>query len=588
MCFVLGTISLFCIFIIYSKELPSIDELKAYNPSLTSRVYSSNGILLKEYAKEDRLFVSIDNVPDIIKYAFVSAEDSNFYNHLGIDFFALFKATLSNIKAIKSGGSLRGASTITQQVVKNMLLTNERTITRKIKEAILSFRITKALSKDKVLELYLNQIFLGYRSYGIVSASLNYFDKSLDEITIEEAALLAAMPKAPSNLNPKNHYDDALVRRNWVIRRMYSEKYITKEQMENAIKTDIILQTRKDDKYMNAGAFVEDVRKNIVNIYDKKHLMSDGIIITTTLDPKIQSIMQESFKDGIESYERRHGYRKPLGNIYEDKSFYTNWMDDLKNFGVNSYYRDNWKRAVVLGFDTEKNRVNIGLIKGKNEEEKPYNEYYERNGEVYIKSYLNFSSNSWAVSPYIANNDTTKEKASDVLDLNLKIGDVIFVKETLKNGYLLRQTPEVDGGAIMLDVHTGRILGMVGGYIDSEMTFNRATQANRQLGSIMKPFVYLSAFENGYTPASTIMDEPITLDQGYGLPPYTPKNYDETKFYGFITLRTALQLSLNVASVRLASEIGLDKVAEVIKRFNINKNPPKLYSLVLGSVNQNY
>lgn len=575
---------MFYVFYKYGKDLPSINELKSYDPEIASRVYASNGILLKEYATEHRLFVPINNIPEIVKNAFLAAEDNNFYNHIGIDLVAILKAMVSNIKALKSGNSVRGASTITQQVVKNMLLTNERTITRKIKEAILSLRITKALPKDKILELYLNQIFLGYRSYGVASASLNYFNKSLDELTIEEAALLAALPKAPSNLNPKTNYSNALARRNWVIERMYIEKYISEEEMNNAIKKNIVLSTKNNEEYQHTGSFIEDVRKNFVNLYGKEKLLKGGMLITTTVDPNIQKIMQENFKDGIENYDRRHGYRRSLGNIYEDNNFYENWPEKLKNFQINSYFRNNWRRAVVLGFDSKNNKIEIGLTKNKNEEEKKYNKYFKKNGETYIKSYLSFKYNSWAVLPEIANNNNIKEKAKNIHDLNLFIGDVIFVKETVTDGYLLRQTPEVNGGAIMMDVHTGRILGMVGGYIDSETTFNRATQANRQLGSIMKPFVYLSAFESGLNPASTIMDEPITLDQGYGLPPYTPTNYDETKFYGFITLRTALQLSLNVASVRLASEIGLDRVAKIIQRFGINENPPKIYSLVLGSI----
>lgn len=586
-CFVIGSIATSVVIYRYNKQLPSIKELKEYNPDLTTRLYTNNGILLKEYATEKRLFVPIDNIPDLVKEAFISAEDSNFYNHLGIDPRALLSAIIHNIKAHFGGGQVRGASTITQQVAKNFLLTNERTLDRKIKEAILSFKITKSISKDKVLELYLNQIFLGYRSYGVAAGALNYFNKSLDDLEIQDAALLAAMPKAPGKLNPKVNYDDALIRRNWVIKRMYEEGYINKSEMLNAQNSPIEIKEKNKDEYFVAGAFVEDVRKKIIDNVGESRLMKDGLVVLTTLDQKIQKIIQNGFKDGIEAYEKRFGYRKPLGNVFieNEKNFKNDWGNELKNFEINSYYRNNWRRAVVLDFDELNNKVEIGLIFDEKNNDSKSEERVIINGTIYSKSYLSLKYNAWAKEPIQDKKEEIKEFAKNVKELNLKVGDIIFVvKMSNDDGYVLRQVPDVNGAVVVLDPHTGKILGMVGGYVDSETTFNRATQANRQVGSIMKPFIYLSAFENGYTPASIVMDEEIILNQGDGLPPYIPKNFESDRFYGPITLRTALQKSCNVSSVRLVYEMGLRKVVEVVKRFNINKRPKAIYSLVLGSV----
>ena len=593
-CFLFGTIfTIFAIWFVvlyYNDRLPDIEKINAYNPPLTSRLYSVDGVLLKEYAEEKRLFVSIENIPELVKQAFIAAEDNNFYKHNGIDFEAIFSAVIYNAKAYISNTRMRGASTITQQVVKNFLLSNERTIERKIKEAILSFKISQKIPKDKILELYLNQIFLGNNSYGIASAALNYFNKSLDELTVEEAALLAAMPKAPGKLNPKIHYKEALTRRNYVLKQMRRNNFITEEQYQDAINKEIITKYRNKDEYFTAGAFTEDVRKRVVDLYGEERLKNDGFVITTTLQPKIQQIMQEKFIEGVEEYDRRYGYRGAMENIYENNAdnFNNNWFSKLKELKLNFYYKNSWKRAVIL--DILEDKFIIGLLYNNGETKNEFSEYFEKDGITYEKSIIFFKNTRWATKTYnmqlIDNPLMTKEEylqnAKNIDQLNLKKGDVIYVEKT-KNSYLLKQTPEVNGAAIMIDVNTGKILGMVGGYIDSETTFNRATQANRQLGSIMKPLVYLAAFENGYTPASTIMDQEIILNQGYGLPPYIPKNFTE-KFYGLVTLRFALQNSLNVASVRLASELGLSKITEVVERFNIIKNPPALYSLVLGSV----
>lgn len=594
--FLLFLICIGGVFVYYSFNLPKHTELEKYQPPITTRLYSSNGILLKEYAEEKRLFVSIENIPDVVKNAFIAAEDKNFYKHKGIDPESLFSAILYNIYAFTKKEQFRGASTITQQVVKNMLLTNERTIERKIKEAILSFRITRDFTKDKVLELYLNHIFLGNNSYGVASAALNYFDKSLDEITVEEAALLASLPKAPGKLNPITNPDKAKIRRNWVLERMEKSGYIKKDELENIQQMPIKLKLRNKAESFNYGAFVEETRKKLLGIYSEESVMRDGFVVSTTIDPKIQNALEKAFKNGLENYDRRHGYRGALGNIYIDneENFKNNWVEKLRDFTIKDYYRDNWQRAVVLNFDDENQKIIIGLLYRREIAIERYDELLsaEDGAIVAKKSYLDLKNIKWIIEPSLLNATTTDEngnevkldyKVENIRDTNLNIGDVIFVQRTKNNGYLVRQTPIVNGGAVALDTHTGQVLAMIGGYIDSEANFNRATQAKRQPGSSIKPFVYLSAFEKGYSPADTIMDEEIVLSQGEGLPTYRPRNFSNN-YYGLITLRLALQNSYNVSTVRLASQVGLNNIAEIIRRFGINKRPKRVYSVALGSL----
>ena len=590
-CFAIGTIAVVGIFTYYSFKVPKHTNLEDYQPSITSRLYSSDGILLKEYADEKRIFTSIENIPNIVKNAFISAEDKNFYKHKGIDPQAIISASIYNVFAYFNNKQFRGGSTITQQVVKNLLLTNERTIERKIKEAILSYRITKDFSKDKVLELYLNYIYLGNNAYGVSSAALSYFNKSLNEITVEEAALLAAMPKAPGKLNPVNNYDAALSRRNWVLERMYKDGYISKNEYEKAVATPINLQKRDFNRDFNYGAYVEEVRKTLSSMYSEESLMRDGFVVSTTIEPKIQKALDEALKNGLESYDKRHGYRKALGNIAIDNpDFNNNWAEKLRDFEIKEYYRENWQRAVIL--EKLEDRITIGLLENENTENYEYDELVDVNGIKAKKSYLLLSNIRWVIDPSLLNMTMTDEEGNEIKveykvettdDVNLQIGDVIFVGPTIRSGYLVKQTPQVNGGAVALDPHTGRVLGMVGGYIDSEITFNRVTQAKRQPGSVIKPFVYLTAFENGYKPTDTIMDEEIVLPQGLGVPNYRPKNFSNT-YHGLVTLRTALQNSYNVATVRLVSELGVSKVTNTIKRFGINERPKRVYSVVLGSV----
>ena len=582
------------IFAYYSVNLPRHSKLEDYQPPVTSRVYSSNGILLKEYASEKRLFVSIEDIPEIVKNAFISAEDKNFYRNKGLDLESIISAFVYNVYAYFTGLQFRGGSTITQQVVKNMLLSNERTLQRKIKEAILSLRITRDFGKEKILELYLNHIFLGNNSYGVASAALNYFNKSLDELAIEEAALLAAMPKAPGKINPTTNYDRAISRRNWVLKRMEKDGHISKAQLNIALGNKIDLRKRaKSDNYFNYGAFIEEVRKNVISKFDEESLMKDGFVITSTIDPLVQKSLDKALKDGLEQYDKRHGYRGALGNIFENKNDFTEkWPQLLKEFEIKEYYRQNWNRAVVLDFDTVNQKIIVGLLKNEETLIYEYDEVMTIDNVEIKKSYIVLDDIKWAIDSALidvtevdSNGNEIKiiHKINSVKDVNLKVGDVIFVEETKNSGYTLKQTPIVNGAAVAIDSHNGRILGMVGGYIDSEITFNRVTQAKRQPGSAIKPFVYLTAFENGYTPADTIMDEEIALFQGNNLPLYRPRNFDN-KFHGLVTLRRALQSSYNVSTVRLSEQIGLRKITQTIKKFGINNRPKRVYSVALGSL----
>lgn len=592
--FILGLISIFAIIIHYSKDLPDFKKLKDYNPPVMTRLYTNDGKILNEYARERRLFVPIEQIPDIVKNAFISAEDAAFYKHVGINPKAILSALIDNIKSKYEGSNkVRGGSTITQQVAKNFLLTNEKTLDRKIKEAILSIRMDHNFTKDEILELYLNQIFLGNRSYGIASAALNYFNKSLDEITIEEAALLAALPKAPAKLDPtKGNQLDVLERRNWVLTRMNELGYITDNEFNEAVEKPIALNTKNIEQFNGGKAFSEEVRKEIAALYSEDQLLDGGNVVITTLNPKLQKLADKYFKMGIESYDTKHGFRGAIDNIYTDNTFKDNWGELINKYELKDKIRDEWQKAVVLNIDEKKERIIIGLKQIEQDEEITENiednEFIQvsNDDKLLITGYIPLKNLQWA-KEYINVNELGPDIKS-VSDVNLNIGDVIVVQQNNKNKneYLLKQIPTVNGALVVMNPHNGEILAMMGGYIDSSIDFNRATQAERQPGSIMKTFAYIAALENGYTPASIVMDEEIELNQGINRPPYKPKN-NEDMFFGPTTLRVGLEKSRNVATVRLASDVGLDKVAEVIKRFGINKNPRRIYSIVLGSIESN-
>ncbi len=547
----------------YSENLPGYEQLKDYSPIITTRLYAADGSLITEYSKEKRVFVPIDNIPKHLINAFLAAEDANFYKHSGIDVVAIFRTSVRNFFAVLKGDpGMGGASTITQQVVKNFLLTREKTLQRKIKEAILAFRMTEAFSKDRILELYLNQIYLGSGVYGVAAAAQVYFDKSIDELTIEEDALLATLPKAPSRLDPRKNMDKAKLRRDWVITRMMEEQFITSEEAKEAMDQPIVVQMKEDEKFTSAGFFSDSVKKELSSWYGSDNVFESGFVVSTTLNPRLQKIATKMFEAGIEEYDQKHGYRGSLTKI----STSGNWQEELQKFDVKKLYKDSWHKAVVLSLTN--NTVTIGI----------------EDGDI---GSIDFNSLKWA-KKYINVNSVglAPKKVVDVF----AVGDMILVESSGKtdsknsetDSYLLRQIPEVNGAFLAMDPHTGRVLAMSGGYVDTPNQFNRATQAMRQPGSTMKTFGYIAALENGLTPATVIMDEEISLDQGSGLPPYRPSNYSGG-YYGPTTLRTGLEQSRNVTTVRMADQVGLDKVVDVVKRFGVNDEPQRIYSLVLGS-----
>ncbi len=543
----------------YGRGLPDFRQLADYQPDIMTRIYAGDGRLVTEYAIEKRVFVPYSAIPDNVVNAFVSAEDQRFFDHAGVDPMGVARAVLTNVKNYGSGRRPVGASTITQQVAKNFLLTNELSITRKIKEAILALRIEQAFSKQHIMELYLNEIYLGIGSYGVAAAAMNYFNKSLDELTLSEAAFLAALPKAPNNYNPNRHLEAAVSRRNWVIGRMQSEGYVTEAEAELAMAEPLVTSDRTKTEFAgHSRYFSEDVRRLLVDRYGEDVLYKGGLAVRTTLDPVLQEYATQSLRDGLEDYDRRYGWRGPLGQVTVDQS----WGLRLRDAEVPKGMLESWQKAVVLKL-TNTSAI-IGFVGGD-------------------RGQIPMSEMAWARKAldnhYVGERP---KKPSDVLS----VGDVIAVEKLTGNkdaddAYALRQIPQVDGALVAMDPHTGRVLAMVGGFNHSRSEFNRATQALRQPGSAFKPFVYLTALENGYKPSDLILDAPFVLEIP-GQPKWKPQNYGG-KFYGPTTLREGVERSKNLMTVRLAQEVGMDKVVATAKRFGIADRMLPVLSMSLGA-----
>ena len=547
-----------------SQELPDYHQLAKYEPPVTTRLYAGDGQLLMEYAAQKRLFVPENKIPDRVKQAFIAAEDKSFYEHSGIDFIGIARAILVNLKNLGSGRRPRGASTITQQVAKNFLLSSEVSITRKVKEAILATKMEQTFTKQHILELYLNEIYLGNRSYGVAAAAMNYFGKSLDELTISEAAYLAALPKGPNNYNPKTKYDAAISRRNWVIDRMQEDGYITEADAADAKSQPLEVVSGRGELVKYSQYFSEDVRRQVKKEFGEDALYEGGLLIRTTLNPRLQEIATKAFTKGLDNYDHRHGWRGALQNIALEDG----WQDVFQAIKKPGGAKNSWSIAIVK--EVSANSAAIETQSGDR-------------GEIPL------SVISWA-RKNLRNQSVggQPQKVSDVL----KKGDVILVEKIAEkdvasrkmpqNSYYLRQVPNVEGALVALDPHTGKILAMVGGYSFQRSQYNRATQAKRQTGSAFKPIVYLAALENGYEPTDLILDAPFVLDQGRGQPVWKPVNYSK-KFYGLMTLRQGIEKSRNLMTVRLAQDVGMDKVAEYAKKMGVNDNLPELLSMSLGA-----
>lgn len=549
----------------YSKDLPAHDQLAQYEPPTVTRVHAGDGRLLAEYATEKRVFVPIDAIPKRIVHAFLSAEDKNFYSHRGVDMQAVARAVLVNLRNLQSNRRPVGASTITQQVAKNFLLTNEVSIERKVKEAILAYRIEQAFSKERILELYLNEIYLGFGSYGVAAAALNYFNKSLDELSIAEAAYLAALPKAPNNYHPIRKPDAALTRRNWVIGRMLEDGRISDDDAALNSEVPLEVQSRGETEVVTAEHFAEEVRRELIRLYGEDGLYKGGLSVRTTLNPRLQAVADRVLRDGLVTYDRRHGWRGPLGTLDlsgGDSDWHATLTAREPVEGI-----DPWQVAVVL--EAGKKVAVIGLSDGSN-------------GQIPMKELT--WARPWAKDQKVGAKPKT---ASDVVSA----GDVILVEAVSQDSdgdpypdgsYGLRQIPDVDGGLIAIDPHTGRVLAMAGGFSYRRSEFNRATQALRQPGSAFKPMVYLAALDSGFTPATRVLDAPFVIDQGAGLGKWKPANYSH-KFYGPTPMRIGIEKSRNLMTVRLAQTVGMEKVVDYAQRFGIIDNMPPMLSMSLGA-----
>ncbi len=595
----------------YGADLPDEQKLAQYVPAIVTRVHAGDGRLLAEYAIENRVFVPIDQIPPLVQHAFISAEDQNFYSHPGIDPMGILRA---GVDFLRKGSDERaqGASTITQQLAKNFFLSSEYKVERKLKEIILAFRIEAAFTKQQILELYLNEIYLGSGNYGVVTAALNYFNKSLAELTVGEAAYLAALPKAPNNYNPVRQKKAAIERRNYVIQRMAEDGYITAEQAKAATAEDLVTRDRDQAEVAHAEYFAEEVRREIQKLYGDDILYKGGLVVRSTLDPKLQAYADKALRQGLITYDRRHGWRGPLLRFAFDQATLEKATKAHDDFVAGNPEKPvphalalpldvtdgdwvsrlppradfklppvdlvaGWQPVVVLEVADKTKLVTLGLADGS-------------------KGVIPFPELAWA-RPWKEDQRVGAEpkKPSEVL----QVGDIVMVDSVSRTPdgkkdydpadydglptFGLRQIPDVEGALVALDPHTGRVLAITGGWSFEESEFDRAVQAQRQPGSSFKPFVYLSALDAGFTPATIILDAPFVLDQGPGQPLWKPKNYGND-FLGPVPMRLGIEKSRNLMTVRLAQTIGMDRVVDYARRFGVVDEMQPVLSSALGSV----
>lgn len=568
-----AALSIGSIFYIYGRDLPSHEALAQYTPPTISRIYSGEGRMIDEFAKERRLFTPAEEIPDLVKYAFISAEDKNFYTHQGYDARGIVAAM---VEAARSRGqSVRGASTITQQVMKNFLLGGERKIERKIKEIILATRVEDTLDKDKILELYLNEIFLGQNSYGVTAAAQTYFNKTLGELAPHEAATLASMPKAPGKFHPVRNKDRVLARRNFVLKEMAENGYITQAAYEAERELPLrSVQNGDFDSFKSAlpprDYFTDEIRRQLSSDFGEEQFFSGGMTVRATVEPEMQVIAAEALRRGLEDYDRGRGVWRGTGvTIPEDQlADEDSWRAALAKAAVprDITLNGKWHPAVVLA--AGKNDMRIG-IEGVDE---------DADGHWIVAKDV-----TWA-GPLLENGKVGR-KAKKAGDL-LSVGDVVLVRAMTKDAdgsfvrWTLRQVPEIQGGFMAMDVNTGRVIAMQGGFSYQHSVFNRATQARRQPGSSFKPFVYAAALDSGYSPATIVIDAPIEVNTPQGL--WRPKN-SSNKFYGPTPLRTGIEQSRNLMTIRLAQEVGMDVVADYAERFGVYDNMGQFLANSLGA-----
>ncbi|HHI71782.1 MAG TPA: PBP1A family penicillin-binding protein, partial [Rhodobacteraceae bacterium] len=563
----MGALTLGAIFWMYSRDLPSHESLAQYTPPTISRIYSGEGRIIDEFAKERRLFAPIEDIPDLVKEAFISAEDKNFYHHHGYDVMGIVKAAIDAAR----GKRLRGASTITQQVMKNFLLSSDRSAERKVKEIILASRLEQTLSKDKILELYLNEIFLGQNSFGVAAAAQTYFNKTLDQLKPEEVAYLAVLPKAPSRYHPVRQKERAIARRNYVLREMYQNGYLTKDAYETAREAPLLTVQNGDFESFRKELpprdyFTDEIRRQLTRDFGEGEFFSGGLSIRATVDPELQRDAAIALRRGLEKYDRRRGVWRGTGlklpaEALKDEASWRAALAEQK-IARDIFLESKWLPAVVLEVGDKGARVGIEGVE-------------DPEGGNWIPA----KDMAWA----------RKRKENGKLGPKgklLEVGDVVHVRKMIKDAdgsfirWTLRQIPEIQGGFMAMDVHTGRVLAMQGGFSYQDSVFNRATQATRQPGSNFKPFVYAAALDSGYTPATIIVDAPIEFDTPDGV--WRPKNASK-RFYGPTPLRTGIEQSRNVMTVRLASEIGMEVVAEYGEKFGVYDRMDPFLANALGS-----
>ncbi|WP_293352993.1 penicillin-binding protein 1A [Phenylobacterium sp.] len=523
-------------------DLPDAGDLVDYHPPTATRAYAWDGTLIGEFSRERRIFVPYDAIPAQTAQAFLAAEDHSFFKHGGVDVGGFARAQMKNVVNLVQGRRLEGGSTITQQVAKNILLNSDQTVGRKLKEAILASQLEQTLSKERILELYMNEIWLGYRSYGVGAAAYNYFGKSLSELTLAESAYLAALPKGPDNYHPLRRPRQAKARRDWVIDQMADLGWVTRAEARAAIAEPLKVQAAPSrSQYRDADYFVEEVRRISLNMKElgDERLNAGGYYMRTTLDPQLQSQAKLALMNGLESYDRRHGWRGAWGHVTT-----TEGWEDIARKTVKPRERQDWKRALVTS------------VAG---------------GAVAVRTIDGATGN-------VVGQDVSWARAGK----GIGTGDLVFVEPVKEGGgFRLKQVPAVNGALVAMEPYSGRVVAMVGGYSFSLSSFNRATQALRQPGSSFKPIVYAAALESGYTPASTVLDAPITL-RGYGGQDWSPENYSRD-YYGALTLRKGLELSRNTMTVRLAQSVGMTRIASLAERLGVTKKMDKVLAMALGS-----
>ncbi len=563
---IMAGIGLMGVLWMYSRDLPDLEQLRNYSPDVLSRVYSADGYVMDEYVRERRIFTPTDEIPDVVKYAFISAEDKNFYLHRGYDARGMASALLTAVRS--RGRNVRGASTITQQVMKNFLLDGSREIDRKIKEIILATRVEQVLSKDDILALYMNDVFLGQSSYGVTAAAANYFGKSLEELSIAEAAFLAIHLKDPNDYHPVRDREKAINRRNYVLREMFQNGYISEEDMLvgqadplRTVQSGDFVSGR--DQIPPRSYFTDEIRRELVDELGADQLFGGGLAIRATVDPELQQVAAQALRNRLEEYDReKEIYWGPVTQIPVEEL--EDWQGALRSRNLPRDIPE-WKLAVVR--EVGESAARIG-IEGVEDDEDGH--------------FLTVSEAKWA-RPQLEDGSTGSrpQVASDIW----AVGDVVFVKEILnedgtRDYWSFRQIPKLQGAFVAMDPQTGRVLAMQGGFSYQASSFNRATQAQRQPGSAFKPFVYASALDNGYTPASIVVDAPIEVNTGDGI--WRPQN-SSRKFYGPAPMRTGLVNSRNLMTVRIAQDVGMDVIAAYAERFGIYDNMPEHLAYSLGA-----